>query len=146
MKLLMISIALFLSTFSTSAFAKDGEVSPVVLQSFQSQFTTATQVDWSVSKNFYKAQFVLNNQHVVAFYNNEGTLIGLTRNITSVQLPVSLQADLKKDYDQYWISDLFELNNEEGTSYYVTLENADNKVVLKGSTVSHWSTYQKTKK
>ena len=146
MKLLMISIAMFLSTFSTTAFAKDGEVSPVVLKSFQSQFNAATEASWTVSQNFYKVQFVLNNQHVVAFYSNDGSMIAITRNITSVQLPVTLQAELKKDYEQYWISDLFEINNEEGTSYYVTLENADMKVVLKGSTFNSWSTYQKTKK
>ena len=146
MKLLMISIALFLSTFSTTAFAKDGEVTPLVLKSFQSQFTTATETSWSTSQNFYKVQFVLNSQHVVAFYNNDGSLIALTRNITSVQLPVSLQVELKKDYEQFWISDLFELNNEEGTTYYVTLENADSKVVLKGSTFNSWSTDQKSKK
>jgi hypothetical protein len=142
----MISIALFLTTFSTTAFAKDGDVSPVVLKSFQNQFTTATEANWSTAQNLYKVQFVLNSQHVVAFYSNEGSLVALTRNITSVQLPVALQAELKKDYEQFWISDLFELNNEEGTTYYVTLENADNKVVLKGSTFNSWSTYQKSKK
>jgi hypothetical protein len=57
-----------------------------------------------------------------------------------------LQGNLKKDYSDYWISDLFEVANNEGTSYYVTLENADTKMVLKASDGKSWRSYSKVKK
>jgi len=56
------------------------------------------------------------------------------------------QANLKKNYSGYWISDLFEVAKNNGTSYYVTLENGDKKVVLTSANGSDWSTYKKDRK
>ena len=72
-------------------------------------------------------------------------MLALTRNISSLQLPITLQASLKKNYENFWISDLFEVANEQGTTYYVTLEDGDTKLVLK-SGHSEWSTFQKQRK
>ncbi len=146
MKLLIITFALAFSVFSQNAFADETKVSPIVLKSFQHQFTTATAVDWTITANFYKVQFVLNDQHVTAFYEGDGNLIAVIRNITSDQLPVKLQAELKKDLEHNWISELFEITNEEGTEYYVTLENADVKQVLRSASYGTWSNYLKSKK
>jgi hypothetical protein len=73
-------------------------------------------------------------------------MIAMTRFISSLDLPLSLQTNLKKEYGNYWISDLFELSNSEGTSYYITLENADTKVVLKSGGNENWNTYRKSTK
>ena len=87
----------------------------------------------------------MNGQYVSAFYDGEGKMVALTRNITSFQLPISLQTEIKNCYDQYWISDLFEVADEQGTTYYVTLQNADSKLILKSSSTT-WTTYQKQRK
>lgn len=153
MKPLFIFLTALTMGMTTSSFANPGKpnpegdkVAPVVLKSFENTFTNAQEVDWSVSSNFYKVVFNMNGQYVTAFYSNTGSLMGLTRNISTTQLPLSLQAELKKEYSEYWISDLFEVANDEGTYYYVTLENSDTKIVLKGSANSEWSTYQKSRK
>ena len=67
--------------------------------------------------------------------------------ITTVatQLPIKLQTSLKT-YEKGWISDLFEVSSDEGTSYYVTIEDADRKVVLKSNGDASWSVYEKTEK
>jgi hypothetical protein len=75
----------------------------------------------------------------------DGMMAALTRNITVMQLPVNLQTSLKNEYSNYWVSDLFEVSNEEGTQYYVTLENADVKLIMKSAAAS-WTTYQKDRK
>ena len=72
-------------------------------------------------------------------------MIALTRNLSSLELPIALQASLKKNYDCYWISDLIEVAREQGTSYYITLENADTKLTLKSSGLD-WSSYKKQRK
>ncbi|MGZ8517547.1 MAG: hypothetical protein ACXWWD_09360 [Chitinophagaceae bacterium] len=69
----------------------------------------------------------------------------MTRNISSLELPISLQTNLKNNYSKYWISDLFEISNNEGTSYYITLENADSKIVLKSDS-NKWNTFKKMAK
>ncbi len=122
MKKIIVTLAIALSTLSS--FAGEVKVSSKVLDAFNSSFASATEITWTSTSNYYKASFVFNEQHVFAFYSADGELMGLTRNISSLDLPLTLQTSLKKDYSNYWISDLFEVSNSEGTGYYITVENA----------------------
>ena len=144
MKKVIITLAVALSTLSS--FAREVEVSSRVLDKFKSEFAGAKEVSWTAGDNFYKAEFVYNDQHVFAFYSTAGELLGLTRYISSLDLPINLQANLKKNYGNYWISDLFEVSNEEGTGYYLTMENADSKIVLKSTGGGSWEVYKKIAK
>ena len=145
MKPLLIILTLLAVNFAQPAFAGEGDIRPSVLKSFQSTFSAAKAVEWTATDNLYKARFELNGQVVSAYYNNSGAMLAVTRNITTHQLPLSLQTSLKKEFNSFWVSDLFELNNDEGTTYYATLETAETKVVL-FSNNKDWSVYSKTKK
>ncbi|HWJ30520.1 MAG TPA: hypothetical protein VNS32_28565 [Flavisolibacter sp.] len=145
MKRLLVTLTIALSLISLSSFANGEEVSPRAIKSFNSSFKTATEVKWTIADNYFKAEFALNGQYVSAYYDAEGNMKALTRNISSLQLPIALQADLKKNYDCYWISDVLEIANEEGTSYYITLETADTQLVLKSNSDS-WSSFKKQRK
>ncbi|MDP4264707.1 MAG: hypothetical protein Q8941_19425 [Bacteroidota bacterium] len=144
MKKIIITLAIGLSTLCS--FAGEGTVSSKVLDAFKTEFGSAKEVAWTEGSNFYKASFIFNDQHVSAFYSAEGELMAVTRYISSLDLPISLQADLKKGYNQYWISDLFEMSNNDTTSYYITLENADTKIILKATAGEKWSVYRKSTK
>lgn len=147
MKILLVAITAVLSIINTKASASDEiKVSAAVLASFNSSFKNASDVAWKSTGSFYKADFAMNSLYVTAYYDATAKLIGVTRNISSVQLPVTLQTALKKSYEAYWISDLFELSNEDGTCYYVTVENGDAKITLKSTQVNEWTVYQKTRK
>lgn len=141
--ILMLAIS---SLFTQTSNATD-IVSPKALKSFQTTFTEAKEIAWTVTDNYYRVQFLLNDQTINAFYNNDGKLICVTRNISSLQLPIILQTEIRKEYSNYWITDLFEMSNDEGAEYYITLEDADNKTVLKSSVGSNtWTFYQKLRK
>lgn len=147
MKFLLVAITVVLSLTNTKAQATDDiKVSAAVLSSFNSAFKNVSEVVWKTAGNYYKADFSFNNQYVQSYYNADATLIAVTRNITSFQLPVTLQASLKKSYEAYWISDLFELSDDNGTAYYVTIENGDSKITLKSITANEWSVYKKGRK
>ena len=143
MKKMIMTLAIALS--SLAVFAGEENVSQKVLDAFKNEFSIAQQVEWTVGDSYYKAAFVYNNQHVFAFYDMDGELIGLTRYMSSVDLPINLQLSMKKG-NGYWISDLFEVAKNESTTYYVTLETADTKIVLKSADGNSWENYQKTKK
>jgi hypothetical protein len=145
MKRLVLTLTIALSLISLSSFATDKEVNPAALKSFNSSFKNATEVNWTISKEYFKANFALNGQYVAAYYDAEGKLLALTRNISTSQLPIGLQVNLKKNYDGLWISDLVEITNDEGTTYYVTLENADTKLVLR-SNYQNWEKFKKQSK
>jgi hypothetical protein len=144
MKRLLLTLTIALSFISLSSFAND-EVSPRAIKSFNTSFKNATEVKWTITDNYFKADFALNGQYVSAYYDTEGAMIAITRNISSLQLPIALQADLKKSYDAYWISDVIEVANETGTAYYITLETADTQLVLKSEGDS-WNNFKKQRK
>ena len=52
---------------------------------------------------------------------------------------------LKKKYEGFWISDLFEASKNDSTNYYITVENADTKIILNSSGTG-WNVYNKIKK
>ncbi len=143
MKKMIMTLAILVSTLS--AFASEGEVTPKVLNAFKNEFSTAKEVTWTINSDYYKAAFTYNNKHVFAYYDTEGELLALTHHLTSDDLPLSLLNSLKKNYDDYWISDLFEVAKNDGTTYFVTLENADTKLTLKASD-NIWSLHKKVKK
>jgi hypothetical protein len=143
MKKIILMLAITISTLSAIA---GEEVNPRVLASFKNEFASAKEVAWTVTADYFKAEFTFNGQYVNAFYNTDGELMGLTRNITSLDLPMNLQASLKKSYEDFWISDLFEITRSNNTGYYITLENADSKIVLKATAGEDWSVYKKVKK
>lgn len=145
MKPLFIFLTFLSSLFVSNSFASD-PVSSKALKSFHQTFINAENAIWTASENAYKVVFSLDGQVMTAFYDLQGEFAGVTRNITSLQLPIMLQADIKKDYAGYWITDLFELSNPTGTEYYITLENAASKIILKSSGYSSWVTYQKSRK
>jgi hypothetical protein len=146
MKKMIVTLAIAVSTLSTlSANASDENVNQKVLDAFKTEFATAKEVEWTVGADYYKATFNYNGKYVFAFYSDNGELLGLTRYISPVDLPLALQNNLKKKYEGFWVSDLFESSKHEETNYYITLENADTKIVLKSSG-NDWDAYSKSKK
>ena len=147
MKFLLATIISLFSLVSTNANATDEiNVSSAVVSSFKSSFKNASEVAWKMSGNLYKADFSLNGQYVAAYYDASANLIAVTRNVSSFQLPITLQNKLKANYESYWISDLFELSDDNGTSYYVTVEDGDSKITLKSSGSNEWTVFQKQRK
>lgn len=144
MKKIIIMLAITIS--SLAAFASEENVDKKVLNAFSQEFAGAKDVKWTSNETFYKVSFVYNSQYVYAFYQLDGELLAMTRNITSLDLPISLQTSLKKGYEGYWISDLFEISNNEGTKYYITMENADSKLVLKSTNAGDWASFKKSAK
>ena len=147
MKFLLATLITVFSFVSNQSKASDDvNVSAAIVSSFNNSFKNASEVSWKVTSEYSKAEFVLNGQYVSAFYDNASNLIAVTRNISSFQLPITLQAKLKDEYASSWISDLFELSDENGTMYYVTVEDGDTKTTLKSNGTSAWSVYQKQSK
>ena len=107
------------------------------------EFAGVKGVHWTSINGYYKAAFIFNDQYITAFYQTNGRLLTLSKNISSLDIPVSLQLKLKNNYGDYWISNLLEIAGKEGTSYYITLEKADFKLVLKSIDFDRWTPFKK---
>lgn len=152
MKKIIMTVLIAMSSVSavfagrTPAFGGEEKINARVLDAFNKEFRTAKEISWTVAENYYEATFVYNDEYISAYYNTDGELIGLTRNISLGYLPLTLQNDLMKNYKDYWVSGLFEVNKDSGTSYYITVEDADSKIVLRATDGISWSVHRKVKK
>ena len=147
MKKTILIMSLLMVTVVSSAFAnKNGVVTDKVSTAFNKDFSLASDVSWETGKDLLKATFKLNDQILFAYYTPTGELMAVTRNILSVQLPISLMTAIKKEYSNYWITELFEMSNAQGSVYYITLENADGVLVMKADNNRDWQTYKRIKK
>ena len=142
-----LTILAFLLTLTASySFAASGDsINGEIRMSFKKDFQNAHIMSTEAHKGFTKLTFKMNEMIMFAFYSEDGQLLAVTRNIVSSQLPVTLQMSLKNDYKGYWITELFELTGDDENSYYISLENADSKIVLR-SFGDSWEIYSSVKK
>ncbi len=138
--LLMVSIS--------ASFANNiGEVRKQVVQNFNKEYANATDIKWTVTNQFTKVTFKLEDQILFAYYNLDGERMAVSRNILAGQLPLALSEDIKKSYSSYWVTDMFEILDKDGTHYYATIEDSDQRIVLKGSSFAgSWSVHKRKSK
>jgi hypothetical protein len=143
MKKQILILALVLVGITGSSFATGTpDVNKYAERSFNQQFAGAHDAKWEDCKTFVKVSFEMENQSLFAYYSNNGELLGVSRYISTTQLPVQLLITLKKQYSGYWISDLFEVHVNDDTSYYVTVENGSQKKVLKSYDSVGWGLFR----
>jgi hypothetical protein len=140
-KLLLVIAILFTTHLSFAAVTPSGTSS--ILTSFNRDFHKAAYAQWQHYEAYDKVSFLLDNRFMTAYYTLNGELIAVTRNIISEQLPLKLILELKKNYSNLWISELFEVVRGSVDQYYITLENANEKLILKAKAHKSWKLYQK---
>jgi hypothetical protein len=146
MKRLTVLAALVLTLCTTYSFATPANGGGATTRtSFSRDFQNAQLINTQDYSTFTKVTFKMNDVVMFAFYNLNGELLAVTRNIVSNQLPVNLLTSLKKHYGDKWITDLFEFSGNEQNCYYISLENADSKTTLR-SNGSDWEVYSTTRK
>lgn len=147
MKKTILALAVLMTTGLTSAFAnKSGEINQRAIASFGKDFISAKNASWQQSRDYAKVTFSLNNHVLFAYYNQQGELLAVIRNVLTDQLPIQLLLELKKKCNNHWVTELFEVSTEEQTNYFVTLENSDEKLVLKSVGFDEWMVYHKENK
>ncbi|TMI78095.1 MAG: hypothetical protein E6H10_17790 [Bacteroidetes bacterium] len=138
MKKLIIALGLMAITFGNTAMAHDKEIDKHVQQAFNKEFAGAVDVQWYTNDTYVQVDFTFNSMRLVAYYDNDGKVLAVVRNIYFPSLPLSLQLDLKKIDKGYWITKICEVTNQEGTQYRVTLESAEKIIQLSSNGVSGW--------
>jgi len=147
MKKMIMALAFIAVTIGNAAFAgTGGKVDERIKRAFEKEYVGAADVKWYVYNEYIKVDFTFSGMQLVGFYNKDGRMLGVARNINFSALPLMLQIEQRKNYKGYWITEIYELANGDGTRYYLTLENAD-KVIKLGSTGNeNWEVVKKQEK
>lgn len=142
MKSMILAAAFMLAAF-TQTFAADVAVKPTVLRSFQTSFNGASDIQWSIIENVYRADFVVDGEKTIAFFNMEdGALIATSRYITIKELPGVLRSSLKAQTAEATITEIFEVQSNGSIDYYVTVRDGAKSTILK-SAITKWSVFKK---
>ena len=142
-KRILLWTLLVMAVSSYSFAGNGGGINPKAATSFKKDFANAREAKWETGKSFIKVTFKLNDEVVFAYYGENGDLMAISRNIVPSQLPILQLMELKKSYADYWISDLFEIDSDIETSYDITLENSDSRLILKSHGMGGWEVYKK---
>lgn len=133
MKKLLLA-ALVVAGIGSSAFAMDvNKISSKARTSFEAKFENATNAKWSVKNNYNKVSFTLADEAVEAFFATDGELIGVSRKVDFKSLPLSAIQKIKKEYASFQVTDTIEFERNEEKSYYVSLQDGNQKQILEVS-------------
>jgi hypothetical protein len=145
MKRIIITLTLALTLAATFSFASDVKVSSTVMQSFKARFADAENVSWSVTNGFYVAEFTSDEKKQYAYFNPAGDLTVVAEPLTVNQLTKKQQSNLRKDYSDYTVVDVYKLTDNDDVKYFVVVENSSKKIILK-TTTSTWDVLQSSAK
>ena len=147
MKTKIISLFTTLLVLSNLAFATDGtKPSEALLKEFNRNFNQTSEVEWNVVGDYYKATFFSGGKYLTAYFDAFNNVQSISRNISTDMLPLILQTNLKEQLDEtVWVSDCFEMFVQNGTEYYVLVENADEKIFYQ-SNQAEWELFKRTEK
>jgi hypothetical protein len=126
------------AAISTSIASWGDEVPCDVVSAFKKDFSSASDVKWSDKTFFFEVEFTYDERRVFAFYSLEGKFMGLYHHISSTELPEYLRKSIMENHPGYWITELFKSSRKSGNSYYLTLQNADDKIMFRSHEGADW--------
>ncbi len=133
MKKLLLAV-LVVAALGSSAFATDvSRVSSKAQNSFAEKFGNAQNVKWTAKESYNKVTFTLADEQVEAFFATDGDLIGLSREVAFKSLPLAAIQKIKKEYAGFSVKETIEFEQNDEKSFYVSLVNADKKLILEVS-------------
>lgn len=148
MKKMIMALAFIAVTIGSAAIAGTGgkDIDERIKRAFEKEYAGAADVTWYVYDEYIKVDFSFNGMQLVGFYSKDGRTLGVARNIYFSSLPLMLQIEQKKNYKGFWITEIYELANGDGTRYYITMENADKIIKLGASGSDNWEVVKKQDK
>jgi hypothetical protein len=143
MRPFLLSILFFLATSATQAFASDVKIPRTTIAAFNSAFGNVSNIEWAVVDNMYRAAFTIEGEQKVAFFTMaDGKLVATCHYLTVSALPKALKRNLSKHTANAVVTDLFEIQDEIGSTYYLTVMKENKKVILKSDT-DKWNVHIK---
>jgi hypothetical protein len=150
------TIAALMLLLSVSAFATDGKklnatndtkVTKIVSTAFAQDFKQAENVNWDKTQGFYLANFKIKNENMSAAYDEDGAMLGMSRELVFSQLPLATQRVLQQSYSDYNIGNhVTEIFYDGFTNYYLIAENNSKILKLKCSPEGVITVVKSTKK
>jgi len=107
------------------------KVSYRILQHFNEDFKDVSNITWTLSSDYAKADFIQDEEKVEAFYDPDGVLIGTSRHISTSELPRDARRIFATKYSQDNIKEVIRYEGANEAAYYISTESDREKTVFK---------------
>ena len=112
--------------FSALTYAQDIDVSnvpSVVLNSFNKNFPTATDVEWERKGELFNVEFDVKFRDHEAWLNSKGGIVKHKKQLKAGELPVAVANTIKQNFKGYRIDDVDQYEERKQFFYKVELKN-----------------------
>ena len=145
MKKLILSAALLVSIAAVASIPP-AEVNEKVLKAFKETFTKAEDVVWNEYKDYYQANFKMDDIQVRAQYDENGSLLRTMRYYSEKQLLPNIVFKLKKKYASKEIFGVTEVTTDTDVSFIISLKDDKNWFIVKSDAYANLEQTDKFKR
>lgn len=125
LRFLTLLIAFGITGISQS-FAQDlhrNQVPSLVMNSFKKEFPKVKNAEWEMSKGLYEVEFKISRMDYEIWYNAEGDLVKMKREMRLRDLADSIKDSVKAYYKGYRIGDVEKLTQNGRSVYKIEMKN-----------------------
>jgi hypothetical protein len=132
-RIILITVMLAGFAVNTVLASDESNVPPVVKSNFEKEFPKASYAKWDKVEHtsLYQVRFVYNDQALLAFIHEDGSVLATARNITQENLPFKASETLRNRFHDYDVIQIEELTTATEVSYFITLENDRSNLYLR---------------
>ena len=125
-------VSAVLSVVSCNDINDDFRPEPVVQETFDAKFPTATNLSWSMSSGFWLADFILANRYVSAWFEEDGTWLLTKTEFLPTSIPERLKTAINESKYKEWQLDDVDHVDAKGliTTYIVEAHKEDKEMNL----------------
>ncbi|MFD1257772.1 hypothetical protein ACFQ3S_13270 [Mucilaginibacter terrae] len=105
----LVALLSFSTAFATEGGKKEDDTKKVpyhVIRQFESEFSNAKEIVWTVTETFEKAEFTVDQVKMAAFYDSNGKYIGHTEAVAYNVLPSTAKKQIAREYEGYHVKEL----------------------------------------
>lgn len=128
-KFILLAAVIVTGCLSQVSAQSNVQVSKTIEARFSKEFKEATDVKWTKLKNIFQSRFYLNQEYCLAYFDASGELILSGRKIPFEITPMAVKKELErirnaseKRDDILSVAEVYELNDADGTKYFVNLD------------------------
>lgn len=114
-----------MSALTLAATAQDipqRDVPSVVLNAFQSKFTDATDLEWELKGELYKAEFEIGKRDHDVWIDKSGNIVKHKEDFPKSELPAAIRQTIEADFKGYRIDDVDKIEANGKTYFQVDLD------------------------
>lgn len=121
--LMIVFLTMGLATASMGQNIPKSEVPSIVLNAFQAKFSNATEVEWELKGDEYKAEFEIGKRNHDVWIDKTGAIKKHKEDFPKKDLPAAITQKLEKEFQTYRIDDADKIELDGKVFYQVELEN-----------------------